>query len=88
MRLKENKLNQIIKQSVKKVLNEADRTYETQEDYYETFYEYMLKANDALHSALSFCGSEMGKDPIVKNARKAFDLLNWCAYFIQQRRQR
>lgn len=88
IRLTEGDLHRIVKESVNNVLTEHDGTYETIDDYYESFYENVLQANAALYRALSFCGEDMKKDALVKRARKAFQITNDMAYFIEQRRNK
>jgi len=92
IKLRESELKQMIAESMKRVLRETaeteDNTYETDDDYYESFYKNVLEANASLYRALSFCGDNMKSDILVKNIRKAFQYTNETAYYIEQRRKK
>ena len=84
----ESNIHKIVKESIKNILKEQDGTYETDDDYYESFYKNVLAANESLYRALSFCGDNMKSDILVKNIRKAFQYTNETAYYIEQRRKK
>ena len=84
----ESNIHKIVKESIKNILKEEDNTYETDDDYYESFYKNVLEANASLYRALSFCGDNMKSDILVKNIRKAFQYTNETAYYIEQRRKK
>ena len=88
IKLRETELKQMIAESVNNILKEQDGTYETDDDYYESFYKNVLEANESLYRALSFCGDNMKSDILVKNIRKAFQYTNETAYYIEQRRKK
>lgn len=85
--MNESNIHKIVKESIKNILKEQDGTYETVDDYYESFYKNVLEANASLYRALSFCGDNMKSDILVKKIRKAFQYTNETAYFIEQRRK-
>jgi len=88
IRITESDLHKIVKESVNRILTEQNGTYETTDDYYESFYKNVLEANASLYRALSFCGDDMKSDILVKNIRKAFKYTNEASYYIEQRKRK
>ena len=54
-------------------------------DYKQMFYENVFKAKQYIEQALSFVDTTTEKDILVKQIRKAYDIINEVSYFINQR---
>lgn len=88
VRLSETNLERMISESIRKVLNESGGSYDSVDDYWESFYKNVYEANEALYRALSFCGDDMKSDYLVKQIKKAFKITNEVAYYIGERKKK